>query len=189
MLVILRIAIWLGRNAAHLRSQGFQQVGLLVAEVVRYNEQAPVALGEADEREPDAGVARRAFDDCSARPEDAATFGVLDERECGPFPTDPPGFMNSALPRISQPVSSDSRRSRINGVFPTYPSMPEYVALMRSNLGFQPDRSSRLPSLFLREQARHGESVLMVQARCLCYAPGRHMQSLTACVNVDTARS
>jgi len=24
----------------------------------------------------------------------------------------------------------DRRRSRINGVFPTYPSMPEYVALM-----------------------------------------------------------
>jgi len=33
--------------------------------------------------------------------------------------------MNSALPRISQPVSSDSRRSRINGVFPTYPSIPK----------------------------------------------------------------
>ena len=33
--------------------------------------------------------------------------------------TEPPGFMNSALPRIVQPVSSDARRSRINGVFPT----------------------------------------------------------------------
>ena len=40
--------------------------------------------------------------------------------------------MNSAFPRISQPVSSDRRRSRINGVFPTYPSIPEYVAVMRS---------------------------------------------------------
>src|SRR5215472_11217067 len=39
--------------------------------------------------------------------------------------------MNSAFPRISHPVSSDSRRSRINGVFPTYPSMPAYVALIR----------------------------------------------------------
>src|SRR5438094_1792606 len=45
--------------------------------------------------------------------------------------TDPAGFMNSAFPRISQPVSSDRRRSRINGVFPTYPSMPWYVAVMQ----------------------------------------------------------
>src|SRR5438552_19213234 len=39
--------------------------------------------------------------------------------------TDPAGFMNSAFPRISQPASSDRRRSRINGVFPTYPSTPK----------------------------------------------------------------
>ncbi len=32
--------------------------------------------------------------------------------------TDPPGFMNSALPRISQPVASDAARKRINGVLP-----------------------------------------------------------------------
>src|SRR5213078_2625981 len=53
--------------------------------------------------------------------------------------TDPAGFMNSAFPRISQPVSSDRRRSRINGVFPTYPSTPkafgvdaQYFAVIRS---------------------------------------------------------
>jgi hypothetical protein len=33
--------------------------------------------------------------------------------------TDWPGFMNSALPRISQPVSSEARRSRMRGVLPT----------------------------------------------------------------------
>jgi hypothetical protein len=44
--------------------------------------------------------------------------------------TDPPGFMNSAFPRISHPVSSDRHRNRINGVFPTYPSMPEYLAVI-----------------------------------------------------------
>src|SRR6056297_106156 len=32
--------------------------------------------------------------------------------------TEPPGFMNSALPRISQPVCSDAARSRIRGVSP-----------------------------------------------------------------------
>jgi hypothetical protein len=33
--------------------------------------------------------------------------------------TDWPGLRNSALPRISQPVSSDARRNRISGVLPT----------------------------------------------------------------------
>src|SRR5690348_10935609 len=32
---------------------------------------------------------------------------------------EPPGFSHSALPRISQPVASDARRKRINGVRPT----------------------------------------------------------------------
>ena len=41
--------------------------------------------------------------------------------------TDPPGFMNSALPRISQPVSSLSSPSRISGVFPTAPTKPWVV--------------------------------------------------------------
>src|SRR6266853_4641439 len=53
--------------------------------------------------------------------------------------------MNSAFPRISQPVSSDTRRSRINGVFPTYPSMPECVALMRFSI---PSRNSHASSQF-----------------------------------------
>ena len=30
--------------------------------------------------------------------------------------TEPPGFMNSALPRIVQPVRSEARLSRISGV-------------------------------------------------------------------------
>src|SRR3990172_1708104 len=32
--------------------------------------------------------------------------------------TDPPGFRNSALPRMSQPVCSEALRSRISGVLP-----------------------------------------------------------------------
>ena len=32
--------------------------------------------------------------------------------------TDPPGFMNSALPRISQPVASEAAFRRISGVWP-----------------------------------------------------------------------
>jgi hypothetical protein len=32
--------------------------------------------------------------------------------------TEPPGFMNSALPRIVQPVSSEARFRRMSGVAP-----------------------------------------------------------------------
>ena len=36
--------------------------------------------------------------------------------------TEPPGFMNSALPRMVQPVASEARRSRISGVLPIAPA-------------------------------------------------------------------
>ena len=32
--------------------------------------------------------------------------------------TEPPGFMNSALPRIVQPVAADAARNLMSGVFP-----------------------------------------------------------------------
>ncbi len=38
--------------------------------------------------------------------------------------TEPPGFMNSALPRISQPVSSLAARRRSSGVLPIAPTKP-----------------------------------------------------------------
>jgi hypothetical protein len=38
--------------------------------------------------------------------------------------TEPPGFMNSALPRISQPVSSLKWFSRISGVLPIASARP-----------------------------------------------------------------
>src|SRR5215831_4935685 len=38
--------------------------------------------------------------------------------------TDWPGFRNSALPRIVQPVASETRRSLINGVLPIASIMP-----------------------------------------------------------------
>src|SRR5690606_12433628 len=38
--------------------------------------------------------------------------------------TEPPGFWNSALPRISQPVSSESLRRRMRGVLPMAPTKP-----------------------------------------------------------------
>src|SRR3954453_3250174 len=41
--------------------------------------------------------------------------------------TDSPGFMNSAFPRIVQPVSSDARRSLIRGVLPIASSVLERI--------------------------------------------------------------
>lgn len=41
--------------------------------------------------------------------------------------TDWPGFMNSALPKISQPVSSETRSSLIRGVLPIASMMPWWM--------------------------------------------------------------
>src|SRR6202162_5606942 len=43
--------------------------------------------------------------------------------------TEPPGFMNSALPRISHPVSSLKRRRRISGVLPTASVNPSLIRI------------------------------------------------------------
>src|SRR5262245_34869356 len=42
--------------------------------------------------------------------------------------TDPPGLRNSALPRISQPVSFDAERRRIRGVLPIDPRKPSRIS-------------------------------------------------------------
>ena len=73
----------------------------------------------ADHGQPDAGVARGAFHDCLAGLQPAGGFRIGDDAQCGAVLDRAAGFMNSALPRISQPVNSDSRRNRINGVLPT----------------------------------------------------------------------
>src|SRR5882672_319169 len=46
--------------------------------------------------------------------------------------TEPPGFRNSALPRISQPVSSDGPRRRMSGVLPIAPTSPSRMSLIGS---------------------------------------------------------
>jgi hypothetical protein len=43
--------------------------------------------------------------------------------------TEPPGFMNSALPRIVQPVASEARCSLINGVWPIASMMPSRMVM------------------------------------------------------------
>src|SRR5512147_1866070 len=48
--------------------------------------------------------------------------------------TEPPGFANSALPRMVQPVSSEARLSLISGVLPTASTKSLRIS-MRSLLG------------------------------------------------------
>src|SRR5215211_4217361 len=50
--------------------------------------------------------------------------------------TDWPGFMNSALPRMVQPVASDARSSLISGVLPMASTMPSQICMIgRSRRG------------------------------------------------------
>ncbi len=51
--------------------------------------------------------------------------------------TDWPGFMNSALPRISHPVSSLARFRRIRGVLPMASSTLGLTVLGRAGLGMK----------------------------------------------------
>ena len=73
----------------------------------------------ADEREADAGVAGRAFDDQAPAFDDAAALAVEHHVLRGAVLDRAAGFKNSALPRIVQPVSSDALRSLNSGVLPT----------------------------------------------------------------------
>src|SRR5580658_3637156 len=49
--------------------------------------------------------------------------------------TEPPGFMNSTLPRISQPVSLLKACRRISGVLPIAPMKPSFNAISRIPFG------------------------------------------------------
>ena len=44
--------------------------------------------------------------------------------------TDWPGFMNSALPRMVQPVCADARSSLISGVLPMASTMPSRICMV-----------------------------------------------------------
>src|SRR6478735_2663065 len=100
--------------------------------IIRNHDHSAISPRPSDHDKPDSGVTSSSLNDRCAWLKQTGFLSVSDDSVSRSIFTEPAGFMNSAFPRISQPVSSDSRRSRINGVFPTYPSMPEYVALMRS---------------------------------------------------------
>src|SRR5262249_54208088 len=65
------------RHALHLGAEHLEQRVFLRRLVVRHHDQAAVAAGVADVREPDAGVARRAFHHHAAGGELAALLGAV----------------------------------------------------------------------------------------------------------------
>ena len=101
----------------HLGAERAQQFHLLRRLGVRHVDDAAVAARIADVGEADAGVAGRALDHVPPG-EQAAAFGSPIIPSAARSFTEPPGFRNSALPRISQPVSSLKELRRMSGVLP-----------------------------------------------------------------------
>jgi hypothetical protein len=71
-----------GRRDHHLGAVGLEDVHLLPGGLVRDADDHPVAALSADDRQPDAGVARRRLDDRSARLQRSVAFSTLDHRQC-----------------------------------------------------------------------------------------------------------
>jgi hypothetical protein len=73
-----------GRTDDDLGAQRPQDAPLLLGDLVRTGEDAPVALLLGNEREADAGVPRGRLDDRRARTQRPVAFGRLDHRERRP---------------------------------------------------------------------------------------------------------
>ena len=95
-----------------------QRVLLLLALGLGDDDDRPVAQRVGDQREADAGIAGGALDDDAAGPQQPLASASAMMNSAARSLTDWPGFMNSALPRISQPVASEARSQRISGVLP-----------------------------------------------------------------------
>ena len=71
--------------------------------------------------------------------------------------TDWPGFMNSALPRMVQPVSSDARLSLISGVLPMASTIP-------SRIGMNDTRNDKRKNVMegaRSDKAEHGHAAML----------------------------
>src|ERR1700677_3570218 len=113
LVVIAGILVRLFRDDDDLGAERAEQFHLCRRLVIGNDDDGAIAPRLAHHGESDAGVAavpsmmvapgrnRPALSAASMMPSAARSF------------TEPPGFMNSALPRISLPVSSERRRSRM----------------------------------------------------------------------------
>jgi hypothetical protein len=130
--VVVRVLVGHSRHLDQLDPLRQERVLLLLALGLRDDDDSPVALGVADDGEADPGVAGRALDDNAARLQQPLGFGILDDGKCRAVLDAAPGFMNSHLPRISQPVSSERWLSRTRGVLPMSASVPGRMSIQLS---------------------------------------------------------
>src|SRR3546814_19912148 len=73
-----------------------------------------VAEGVADQRQPDAGIARRPLDDDAAGPQTALLLGVAHDRECGPVLYRTAGIEELGLAENLAPRLLDRKSTRLN---------------------------------------------------------------------------
>ena len=171
MIVIFRILVRFFRHRLHLCAERTEQMHFLRRLIIRNHNNRAISPRPSNHDETDPGVTGCSLHDRCAWLKPTRFLPVSNDSVSGAIFHRAAGIhefrfsQNLTTRQFRQPPQSNQRRvsnvSINSGVFRSH----------QSNLGFQPDRSRRLPSLFLREQAR-----------CLCYAPDRHMQSLTACV-------
>ena len=98
-----------------------QHVLLFLRLGVRDDDDGTIAKRARHHRDADPGIAGGALDNDPARPERPRATASLMIASAARSLTEPPGFMNSALPRIVHPVSSEAARSLMSGVRPIAP--------------------------------------------------------------------
>ena len=114
--VIVRVLVGYSRNFEKLGAQQAQRCLFFLALRVRNNDYTFESQDISDNRKPYSGIAGGPFDDGPAGPQRSRSRASSMMKSAARSLTDWPGFMNSALPRISQPVSAEARFRRMRGV-------------------------------------------------------------------------
>ena len=122
--VVVGVLVGQRRHLDELGAEQAQRVLLLLALRLGNDDDGAEAQRIADDGEADAGVAGGALHHRAAGPQRAALTASWMMKSAARSFTDWPGFMNSALPRMVQPVSSEARFSLMRGVRPTAAATP-----------------------------------------------------------------
>ncbi len=109
--VVVGVLVRLGRNLDELGAVEAQRIFLFLALGVGDDDDALVAQGVGDQRQADAGIP--AVPSTMVPPARSRPFSTASRtmKSAARSFTDCPGLRNSALPRISQPVASETRLS------------------------------------------------------------------------------
>ena len=124
MHVLVGVLVGHRRHLDQLGSEQAQGVLLLLALRLGDDDHGAEAERVADHGQADAGVAGRPFHHRAPGRKVPRRMASCRMYNAARSLTDWPGFMNSALPRMVQPVSSEARRSLMRGVRPTAATTP-----------------------------------------------------------------